>query len=134
EVAGQRQLPAAADGHAVEGGDDWLGQVPHLGQAGEAAGAVVDLGVVAVEVGGELQVPASGEELVAGAGDDGAAQGRVVLVGDERLAERLAGGTVEGVGLRPVDGELEDGAVAHSLDGIVHADSGKGTVACRGGS
>src|SRR5262249_43765412 len=71
-------------------------------------------------VGGELQVPAAGEELVAGAGDDGTAQGLVVLVGDERLAEGLAGGTVEGVGLGSVDGELEDGAVALGLDRAGH--------------
>src|SRR5262249_36481371 len=100
-----------------------LGQRPQFGDAGEAAGAVVDLGLVAADRGRRLEIPAAREELAAAAGDDGAAQGVVILVGDEGLAERFAGGTVEGVGRRPVDGELEERTAALGLDGAGHGDS-----------
>src|SRR5262249_38753511 len=69
---------------------------------------------------GRLQVPSAREELVAGAGDDGAAQAVVVLIGRERFAERFAGGPIECVGLRAIDGEFEERASALGSDRIGH--------------
>jgi hypothetical protein len=66
EVAGQRDLEAAAHRDAVDGGDDRLVAVEPRGEAGKAAL------VPAALASGSLpfQVVAGAERLVAGAGDD----------------------------------------------------------------
>ena len=84
DVAGERELEAAAAGDAVDGGDHRLVEVRQLLQAAEAADAVVAVDRVAA--GGGLEVPAGAEELLAGGGDDGDAQVGVVAEGLEGLA------------------------------------------------
>ena len=106
QVAGQRQFEAAADRHAVDAGDHRLVQVAQFLQAGEAADAVVAVDRVAA--GRRLEVPAGAEELVAGGPDDGDAQFGVVAERREGLAHQPRGRQVDGVGLRPVERDLED--------------------------
>ncbi len=66
EVAGERDLEAAAHGDAVDGGDDRLVAVEAHGQAGKAA--LVPAALAARRL--PFQVVAGAERLVAGAGDD----------------------------------------------------------------
>ncbi len=66
QVAGQRDLEAAAHGHAVDGGDDRLVAVEARGEAGKAA--LVPAALAARRL--PFQVVAGAERLVAGAGDD----------------------------------------------------------------
>ena len=63
QVASQRHLEAAADGKAVDGGDDGLLQIEKLGQPGEAPRAVI-IGILAFRR--ILQIPAGGKEAAAG--------------------------------------------------------------------
>ena len=84
QVAGQGELEAAADGHAVHGGDHRLVQVGQLLEAAEAADAVVAVDRVAVC--GGLEVEAGAEELVARGLQDGHPQVGVVAEAGERLA------------------------------------------------
>ena len=83
-----------------------------IGEPAEAAGAVV--AVERLTVAGGAEVPTGAEEPPACAGEDGDADGGVVLEADEHLAERLAGGRVDGVGLRAV--ECHDGDAVGDLD------------------
>ena len=66
EVAGQRDLKAAAHRDAVHGGDDRFVAIEARGQSGESAGVPA-----ALAAGGlPFQVVARAERLVAGAGND----------------------------------------------------------------
>ena len=106
QVAGERELEPAPGRVAVDRGDHRLVEVEELGQPGEPARAE-RLGVAGIAGRVRLQVPAGGEEALAGAGDDRDPQLRVVAEGDERLAHRPAGRRVDRVRLRPVDRQLE---------------------------
>src|SRR3989442_1598152 len=88
---------------AVERADYRLVEVPELGQAGELAGAVVDLPPLPdlIALMGGLEVPAGGEDPVAAAGDDADPEIGVVAQPDEGLAQAPAGGNVDGVDLGP---------------------------------
>ena len=120
QVAGERQLEAAADRHAVQRRDHRLVEVGQLLQPAEAADAVVAVGALAA-LGRGLEVPAGAEELLAAAGDDGDPQRRVVAEGGEGAAERAAGGAVDGVGLGPVEHDLQDAVGGGGPDCLAHA-------------
>ena len=106
QVAPQRELEAAGQAPAGDGGDRRLGR----GEAGEAERAA---GGVSFERLERLEVGAGAECLVARAGDDQRAGAVVVREGAEPVVERLRGGAVDGVApLRPVDGEDGGGAGA----------------------
>ena len=79
DVGAQHDLEAAAAGDAVDGGDERLVEIARVVEAAEAADAPVGIGLLAA--GGGLQVPARGEEALAGAGDDRDAQLRIVAEG-----------------------------------------------------
>ena len=119
QVAGQRQLEAAAEGEAVDRGDHRLVEVEEARQAGEAAGAEVVVGAFALGRG--LQVPAGREEALAGAGDDGDPERGVVAELAKGLAHEAAGGGIDGVRLGPVEGDLQDRPVALDLENLAHA-------------
>ena len=119
QVAGQRQLEAAADRHAVDGGDHRLVEVGQLLQPAEAADAVV--AVTGVRRRPPPSGPSRRRRTSRPAADDGDAQLRIVAEAGECLAQRAAGGAVDGVGLRPVEHDLQDGAVArwHGLTSLI---------------
>jgi len=97
-------------------------RVPELGQPGKAARAVIGLPPAAdeiVPVGG-LQIPAGGENAVAGAGDDAAPKLRIVAQGDEGLTEGTAGRDVDRIGLGPVQGHFQHMPATHHLHGFTH--------------
>ena len=76
DVGGKRPFEAAADGHAVDRGDDRLVEIGQLLRCRRSRRPVV---LVRRLAGGRrLQVPAGAEELLAAAGDDGDAQLRIV--------------------------------------------------------
>src|SRR4051794_35463661 len=120
QVAGERQLEAAADRHAVQRRDHRLVEVGELLQPAEPADAVVAVGALRA-LGGGLEVPAGAEELLAAAGDDRDPKGRVVAEGGEGAAELAAGGDVDGVGLGPVEHDLQDAVGGGGPDCIAHA-------------
>src|SRR5499433_3072648 len=107
DVAGQRHLETAAERVAVDGGDDGLPVGRAVGEAAEAA-----LGHayhVAAMLGGEAQVVACGEGLVAGAGEDAHPQIGIALEVVPDPVELEVGGRVERVhALGPVDGDDGD--------------------------
>jgi hypothetical protein len=106
QVAGQGQLEATPHRQAVYRSDDRLVEVGQLLQPAEAADPVV--AVHRVAGGRGLQVPARAEELVALGAHDRDPEVGVVAEGREDLAHLPAGRQVDGVGLRPVEGHLED--------------------------
>ena len=106
QVGRHCDLEAATHRHAVDRRDHGHGSVGEVGEAAEAAGAVV--GVERLALGGCAEVPAGTEEPLACAGDDGDSHRGVVFEADECLAHCVAGGRVDGVGLRAVDGEDGD--------------------------
>ena len=65
-----------------------------------------------------FEIPSGGEELLARAGDDGDAQRLVVAELDEYLVQASTGREIDGVGLGPVDRDLEYAAVGDGLDSI----------------
>ena len=135
DVAGQRDLQAAAAADAVHGRDDGLVEAGKLLQAPEAAHAVVAVHGVAARR--RLEVPAGAEELLARPREDRHAEVGVVAEGAEGLAHDAGGGEVHGVGLGAVEGDLEDVALAAGADGArswglqsdqgVHGDGARGT-------
>ncbi len=82
EVGRERELEAATHRQAVDGGDDGLADVEELGEAREAAGAV--LGVNGLAIGRGLEVPSGAEEALACPGENRSAQRRVVAQLGER--------------------------------------------------
>jgi hypothetical protein len=130
QVAGERQLQPAAERMAVDGGDDRLVEVPELGQAGESAGAVIELPPLA-DLGaavGRLDVPASREDPLAGGGDNADAQLRIVAQTDEGLAQQAAGDDIDGVDLRPVERDLEHVAALLDAHRRFHSSISRTTV------
>jgi hypothetical protein len=124
EVGGQGDLEAAADGEAVQGGDDRLVEVPHLGEPGKAARhlglafpPVVELLLAAVE---RLQVPAGREDPLAGAGQDRHPELGIVAQQGEGLAQPAAHRVVDGVHLGPIQRDLQDGPAPLDFDPITH--------------
>ena len=105
EVAGQRQLEAAADRHAVDGSDHRLVHVEEFLQSAEAADAVVAVDRIAR--GRRLQVPPGGKEPAALAPDDRHPKVGVVAEPPERLAHQPRGREIDGIRLRPVERHLE---------------------------
>jgi hypothetical protein len=109
QIAGQQGFQAAAQGQAVDRGDDRLGQVETGGQAGEAAGR----GVVAAASVQNFQVAAGAERAISRPGDHrdpGLGIGREAV---EDRRELFMGRRMERVhDLRPVDGHEGDPAVA----------------------
>ena len=110
-VAGQRQLAAAAEGVAADGGDD------EPGDGGDGVERVVEAGrdrsglVGAAELG---DVGAGGEDALAAGDDDGA--GRIGGQRRRRLAELGQEGPGEGVDLAV--GQRDDGdAVVTAIEG-----------------
>src|SRR6185437_14278970 len=71
-----------------------------------------------------LEIPARGEEALARAGDDADAQRRIVAKGGEDLVQPPALRQVDGVGLGPIEGHLEDGARRAGADSGALADFG----------
>jgi len=116
QIACERELEAAAERMAVDRGNHRLVQIPQFGQAGEAAGPIVDLppfaGLLALMRG--LEVPAGGEDAVARPGDDADAQLRIVAQQHEGAAERAARLGIDRVDLGPVERHFEH--VAAPLD------------------
>src|SRR2546422_9316682 len=100
EVAGHRDLAAAAERVAVDRGDDGLGEPLDLAHHGVAES---DEGVDVAAGEGRPQIGAGAEDAVARAGDDDRANRVVVLhrvergveVPDELDADRVGGRTVE---------------------------------------
>ena len=124
DVAGQRDLEAAAHGDAVHRGDHRLVEVEAVGEAAEALGRVdralaglgLDLGVV-------LEVVAGAEGLVAGAGDDGDPEVRVGLELVERLDHLLVRHGMAGVvDLGAVDRDNHQMAVGLDFAVLAHGD------------
>src|SRR3546814_8671134 len=101
-----------------------LVEVAQLLQAAEAADTVVAVDGVAASR--RLQVPAGGEEPVPRRGDNGDAQLGIVAEVLEGLAQEPAGREVDGIGLRPVERDFQDGAAAVAANdvgvGIRHRD------------
>ena len=105
EVGGQHHLESAAYGHAVDRRDHRLEQAGQLAEPPEAALAVVGLELLAS--GRRVEVPARAEEAVACAGEYRDPQIRIVAEGREHPAQLTAGSRVDGVGLGPIEGDLE---------------------------
>ena len=100
QVGCHGDLEPSADCHPVDGGDHRRRSVGQFGKPTEPADAVV-----AVELLARRQVPSGGEELRSGAGEDDRPHDRVGVERGEGVAHRLAGGRVDGVGLRTIDGD-----------------------------
>ena len=118
EVAGQRQLQAAAHGEAVDRRDHRLVEVPEFGEPGEPSGTVV--GVVLLAPVRGLQVPARREYLLARSGDDSCAQRIVVAQPGERLAQGAAGCRIDRVDLGAVERDLQDGPAPLRSHRVLH--------------
>src|SRR5690606_32451519 len=104
--------------HAVDRRNHWLVEVAQLLKTAKAADAVV--AVDRVTCGGRFQVPTGGKELVAGGGDDGDAQRRIVAESLEGLAHEPAGSEIDGVGFGTVERHLEDATLATRADNLRH--------------
>src|SRR6202044_3902220 len=118
DVSAQNDLEAAPAGNAVDRRDDRLVEIARVVQSPEPAHAPVLVRLLAARRG--LEIPAGGEEFLAGAGDDGDAQRLVVAELDEYVVQAATGREVDGVGLGPVDRDLEYAAVGDGLDSIGH--------------
>ena len=90
QVAGQRELAAAAERVAVDGGDDRQRALLHRGERAHAVGLERALGRRAVELAEAGDVPAGGERLVPGPGEHHRARRAVRLEAGERLAHLRA--------------------------------------------
>ena len=119
QVGSQGDLEAAAHGQAVDGADHRLVPPGELGKAAEATLAVVRLERLATGCG--LEVPPGREEPLPGTGEDGNAQFGVVAKAGEDAAQFPTGGGVDGVGLRPVQHDLEHPVIAGRGHGATHA-------------
>src|SRR5262249_56442031 len=110
DVAGQGHLESAPERIAVDGGDDGLPVARAVGEAAETA-----LGHayhVAAVLGGEAQVVARGESLVAGAGEDAHPHLGIALEVAPDRVELEVGGRVKRVhALGTVDGDDGDAAL-----------------------
>src|SRR5260221_11797512 len=116
EVAGERDLEAAAHGDALHRGDHRLHQIEPAGEAGEARGRMPGL----VSGGLVFQVVAGGEGLVAGAGDDGDPEIRIGGEAVPHLVELEMRRPVQRVHhLRPVDGDARPRAPRGPGHGLV---------------
>ena len=115
DVGRDHDLEAAAKGEAIDRGDHRLVEAGQFLQAAEAADAIVGIGRFAFGRG--LEIPARAEEFLAGSGEDGHAQFRIVAELGEDIAHDAAGRGIDGIGLGPVDGDFEHGAAAFDNDG-----------------
>jgi hypothetical protein len=103
-------LETAAHRHAVHRSDHRSAPGGQIGEAAETARAVVAVERLALR--GCAEVPAGAEEALARSREDRHSHGGVVLEPDERLTERVTGGGIDGVRLRPVERDHGD-AVGH---------------------
>ena len=99
--------------------DHRLVEVGQLLQAAEAADAVVAVRPLGAFCRG-LEVPAGAEELLAAAGDDRDPQLGIVAETGEGPAQCPAGGAVDGVGLGPVEHDLQDAVTSGDADRFAH--------------
>ena len=121
EIAGEREFKSAAEGEAIDRGDDRLVEIEELGQAGEAARAVI--GARALPFRRGLQIPSSAKEPIAGACQDGDASLGIVVKSTECKIKRTAGRRIDGVGLGPVERHLDDCAAPDDANGRCQLES-----------
>jgi hypothetical protein len=118
QVAREGQLEAAAHRQTVDGGNDRFVEIGQLLEPPEPAHAVVSVDRVAV--GSGLEVPAGAEELVALGAHDRHTEVGVVAELREDPTHLPAGREVDGVGLRSVQGDLEDAVLGPGPHGVAH--------------
>jgi hypothetical protein len=123
QIRGDGKFEPAADGVSVDRGDHRLVKVPQLGQAGEAAWAVIQLPPFTnlLDLARGLEVPAGGENAVAGRRDDADAQLRIIAKLDEGVPKRDRGQTVHRIHFRTIERHLEHMAAPLNLHRIRHA-------------
>src|SRR5277367_607401 len=118
DVGAQDHLKAPATSDAVHGRNYRLVKIPGIIQSAETADAPVFIGLLAGRR--RFQIPSRREESIAGAGDDGDAQSRVVAKGGEHLIQSTAGRQIDRIRLGTIDRDFKNGAIGGSADSVGH--------------
>ncbi len=124
QVTAHRHLEPATDGEPVDRSDHRLVQRPVFREAGETAKAVfirlppiIEAHLTGIE---RLEIPPGGKDLVAPAGQDGAAQVLVLMQLLKCGGQRLRGRHVNRVHLGTVERDLQNMALADHLYAVRH--------------
>src|SRR5690606_26436241 len=120
EIGSQENFETRADGITVDRADDRLLQSGQFGKAIDSTLTIV--GDIPISAGRSrfVQIPAGGKKLLAPTGKNSNAQIRVVSNHGEDIAELSAGWLVDGIGLWPVERDLQYLTVANGLHLVSH--------------